>query len=131
MSSILLWSPALVGGSPGREALLQPLITSLARMSAKASADLGIELDVADPRVVRWMIQTSFEALLAPSARRSLEETLAIAADLPESDLASARPRGCKGRSDRALVTWDRLAASAGRSIKPSLGGRRGCRQAR
>jgi hypothetical protein len=103
----------MVGDSPGREAVLQPLITSLARLSAKASADLGIEFDVADPRVARWMILTFFEALLTPSAHRSLEETLAIAADLPESELASARLRKRKGRSDRALVTCDHLVASA------------------
>jgi hypothetical protein len=103
----------MVGDSPGPEAVLQPLITSLARLAAKASADLGIELDVADPRVARWMILASFETVLAPSARRSVEETLAIAADLPESELASARPRKRKGRSDRALVTWDHLVASA------------------
>jgi hypothetical protein len=96
------------------ESALGPLITSLARLAARASADLGVELDVSDPRVARWMILTSFEALCMPTARRALEETLAIAADLPQAEPVRARPRKGQRRGDPPLVTWDDIVASTG-----------------
>jgi hypothetical protein len=95
------------------EAALRPLMTSLAHLAARASADLGIELDLDDPRVARWMLLVSLEALFTPSARRPLEETLALAADLPAPDMPAVRRRNRKRRNEQRLVTWDDLVSSA------------------
>ena len=58
------------------------------------------------------MILTSFEALYMPTARRPLEETLAIAEDLPQPEPVMARPRKRRRQGDPPLVIWDDIVES-------------------
>jgi hypothetical protein len=104
---------AMTDGPGNPETVLRPLIASLAR-PARAAADMGVEFDLAGPRVVRWLILTTFEASCMPSAERSLEETLVLAGNVEERGSASTRPkRRVRNQQWGPLITWDDLVASA------------------
>src|SRR5258706_9143883 len=58
------------------KAALRELVAILARASAKASFRIGVDFDVDDPRVARWLILATFEGICMPSARSAPDELL-------------------------------------------------------
>lgn len=65
------------------------LIATIAQTSARAAYDIGVEFDVDDPRVARWLILTTFEGMFMSSAKSTSRELIAM------------------------IVTWDHLVAWA------------------
>jgi hypothetical protein len=93
------------------KAALEGLVSSIARASAQASERLGVEFDVDDPRVARWLMLATFEGLLMPPAKRTTEELLVLAEKASEGQ---GRTSSRKGKRERKLplVTWDDLVGS-------------------
>jgi hypothetical protein len=83
------------------------LVTGIVRTLARVAHDMGVEFDVADPRVVRWVMLTTFEGLFTRSAQ-------SISKDLPamEGRRSARRGKRKKGKSRQPLVACDDLVAS-------------------
>lgn len=88
---------------------LKGLVKSIAHTSARATHDLKVEFDVEDPRVARWLILATFEAMFTPSAASTQAELLRRAAEGAEPVIGKARRR----KSGQRLVTWEDLIDSA------------------
>lgn len=94
------------------KAALSGLVSSIARASAQASERLGVEFDVDDPRVARWLMLATFEGLLMPSAKSTTEELLVLAEKASEGLERTNSRKGKKRERNLPLVTWDHLVAS-------------------
>ena len=91
---------------------LASLVTGIARTSARVAHDMGVEFDVADPRVARWLMLTTFEGLFMPSARSTSKELLAMAEKASEGEGRAAPRQRKKTEARQPLVTCDDLVAS-------------------
>jgi len=94
------------------KAALEGLVVSIARASAQASASLGVEFDVDDPRVARWLMLATFEGLFMPSAKSPTQTLLMQAEKASEGHGRTASRKRKKGERKLPLVTWDDLVAS-------------------
>jgi hypothetical protein len=100
-------------GDVAGEALAE-LAKAIARTSVRASNSLGVDFDVDDLRVARWLMLATFEGLFMPSSKTTAEHLLAQAAACPSTETGkSGAKKG--GRQDRKspLVTWDDLVAAS------------------
>ena len=59
-----------VNWPPPTEALV-PLVQSLARISAKACHEMGIQFDMDDPEVAREVLRITFDAVFLPDQKPS------------------------------------------------------------
>lgn len=91
---------------------LEGLVCSIARASAQASENLGVEFDVDDPRVARWLMLATFEGLLMPTAKSTTEELLVLAEKAFEGQGRTHSRKGRKRERNLPLVTWDHLVGS-------------------
>ena len=89
------------------------LITGIAQTSVRAAHDIGLEFDVDDPRVVRWIILTTFEGMFLASAKTTPRELLAIAEKASDGESRSTSRKKKNGQSKRPTVTWEYLVAWA------------------
>lgn len=99
---------------------LNDLARAVARMSARVSCEMGVEFDVADPRVARWLILATFEGMCMRSAQSTTEELLAIA---EQASAGEERMPSCsrkKGDKKLLRVTWEDLVASQAASPSDS-----------
>lgn len=91
---------------------LEGLVTSIARTSARVSGDMGVEFDVDDPRVARWLMLATFEGMFRQSSRTTTKELLAVAAKASEGESRTGLRKKKKSQRGQPLVTWDDLVAS-------------------
>lgn len=107
----------MVDETDGRGAASGPLkglIASIAQTSVRAANELGVEFDVEDPRVARWLMLTTFEAMFMPSTSSTQTDLLRRAAGASEPELGTGqRKRSGKRRATQPLVTCNDLVASA------------------
>jgi hypothetical protein len=88
---------------------LEGLVNSIARASARVSGDMGVEFDVDDPRVARWIMLATFEGIFRQSSQAATKDLLAIAS---KASAGITPRRKKKGHRGQLLVTWDDLVAS-------------------
>lgn len=105
---------SLDNGLTDARGALEELMCMIAEVSANAAYNLGIDFDLDDPRVVRWLIITTFDGMFLQGNRSKSADLLAIAAaaapDKNSSHNSSALRR--RGKPTRTLVTWDVIVAS-------------------
>ena len=89
------------------------LIATIAQTSARAAYDIGVEFDVDDPRVARWLILTTFEGMFMSSAKSTSRELIAMADNASNGESRAASRKKRKGEPKRPIVTWDHLVAWA------------------
>ena len=91
---------------------LASLVTEIAGTSARVAQDMGVEFDVADPRVARWLMLATFEGMFMRSAKSTSQELLAMAENASEGEGRAVPRKRRKGEVSQPLVTWDDLVAS-------------------
>ena len=99
---------------------LASLVSEIARVSVRVSHDMGVEFDVADPRVARWLMLATFEGRFMRSAKSTSQELLAMAEKASEGESRAAPRKRKKGEVKQPVVTWDDLVASVGADIQAS-----------
>jgi len=88
-------------------------VAEIAQTSVRAAHDIGVEFDVDDPRVARWLMLTTFEGMFMSSARTTSRDLLTMAEKASEGESRRTPRRQKKGERQRPLVTWDHLVAWA------------------
>ena len=91
---------------------LDDLVRAIARTSARASCAMGVEFDVADPRVARWHMLTTFEGMFMQSAKSTPKELWALAEQASVGERRMAPHKRKKGEVRQPLVTWNDLVGS-------------------
>lgn len=99
---------------------LASLVTEIAQTSARVSYDMGVEFDVEDPRVARWLMLATFERLFMRSTKSTSQELLTMAERASEGERRAAPLKRKKGGVKQALVTWDDLVASLKTDVSAS-----------
>lgn len=94
------------------EQALDDLVRSLARASARATAKAGLDLDLDDPRVARWLLLIAFEGLFSPVARSAPARLLARASGASAGEVIPDRRSSKRRRGKCPLLTWDDLVAA-------------------
>ena len=94
---------------------LEGLVRLIAGVSANAACNLGVDFDVEDPRVARWLMITTFDSIFMPKSRSK-------SSDLPEISTAAASEKNAthitpvlrkrRRKPAKQLVTWDLIVAS-------------------
>jgi hypothetical protein len=108
------------GDETGSKAL-EGLIAHIAQTSARAAHNIGVEFDLDDPRVARWLILATLEGMFLRSAQSSIADLMALAEKASEGECRSSSRKSSKAETKIPLVTWDDLIASAKTTARSDL----------